>query len=56
MKKYKIVRTNGIECKDLIRGLTRKQAKFYVDIYNYAYVFSPDSVWYFKIVKYKKEA
>lgn len=31
MKKYKIVRTNGIESEDVIGGLTWREAKIYID-------------------------
>lgn len=48
MKKYKIVRTNGIESEDVIDGLTWREAKIYID--NQAF-YGIGELWYLKIVE-----
>lgn len=51
MKKYKIVRTNGIESEDVIGGLTWREAKIYIDHQAFYGMGKTGEVWYLKIVE-----
>lgn len=50
MKKYKIVRTNGVDNVDVMTGLTWREAKIHID--HHAFMkWENGEVWYLKIIE-----